>query len=399
MSNSRKISIMGSTGSTGGSTLAVVEHANSLSDEPAFQVEALAAGKNVDLLIEQAIQVRPSIAVINDEGALPKLRERLAPLGIETAAGADAIVEAATRPCDRLLAGIVGAAGLPSTLAAVKAGNDVALANKESLVCAGALLLSEAAKSGARIVPTDSEHNAMFQVMERREDVEKLILTASGGPFLNTAKDDMARMSAEEAAKHPKWSMGLKISIDSATLFNKALEFIEAAYLFDMDGHEIDVVVHPQSIIHSLVAYNDGSVLAQLGSPDMRTPIAHALTWPDGRIETAVERLDLAAIGRLDFQSVDHDRFPAINLAQSALSTGAGAPTILNCANEEAVAAFIEGECGFLDISWVVEETLQGFSAAGFAEADMFDLEAIGEIDRHGRRTARELLTGIRRDA
>ncbi|MEL6258737.1 MAG: 1-deoxy-D-xylulose-5-phosphate reductoisomerase [Pseudomonadota bacterium] len=396
MNRPRKVSVMGATGSTGRSTLSVVEHANRDAATPAFEIEALAAGRNVDLLIEQARAFKPKIAVIADESRLDDLREGLDGTGIDVAAGEAAVTEAAARPCDRVLAGIVGIAGLPSTLAAVEAGNDVALANKESLVCAGALLKDVAMSTGARLVPTDSEHNAMFQVMERKEDVEKLVLTASGGPFLRASLDEMRTTDAATAAKHPRWSMGLKISIDSASMMNKALEFIEASYLFDMPSERIDVLVHPQSVIHSMVSYNDGSVLAQLGSPDMRTPIAHALTWPDGRIETPVERLDLARIGQLDFEDVDDERFPAIRLAREALAVGGAAPAVLNCANEEAVSAFIAGACGFLDIAYVVEKTLNELSKETFgAENGVYDMSTIRAVDEAGRRTARGLLGAL----
>ncbi|MEL7453887.1 MAG: 1-deoxy-D-xylulose-5-phosphate reductoisomerase, partial [Pseudomonadota bacterium] len=283
--------------------------------------------------------------------------------------------------------------GVASTLAAVQAGNDVALANKETLICASGLIFSEAKKSGARIIPMDSEHSAIFQVLGKKCDVEKLILTASGGPFRTTPVADMVNMTVEQARNHPRWSMGLKISIDSATLMNKALEVIEAAYLFDMGPDEIDVVIHPQSIIHSLVSYRDGSVLAQLGEPDMRTPIAYALSWPEDRIGTEVKRLDLAALAQLDFEEVDATRFKAIDLAKRALTLGGTAPLILNCANEAAVAAFIAGECGFMDISSTVLETLERFELNGFSKSPPSSVEEIAFLDAEGRRIARDVLS------
>jgi len=394
--SAKPISILGSTGSVGCSTLAVIEHANTLTSDPAYEVEALVAGRDSAGLAEQAIRVGAKLAVIADETRLDDLKARLSGYPIEVAGGAQAIVEAATRPCHRLVAAIVGIAGLPSTLAALQAGNDVALANKESLICAAALLKQEAARTGARIVPMDSEHSAIFQVFQERADVEKLVLTASGGPFLSTAKEDLAMMSVEQARAHPKWSMGLKISIDSASMMNKALEVIEAAYLFNKTADEIDVVVHPQSIIHSMVCYHDGSVLAQMGTPDMRTPIAYALSWPDARIKTNVERLNLAEISRLDFEPVDNERFPAISLSKQALRAGGGAPLILNCANEEAVAAFIAGECRFIDISYVVDRTLDSFSQSGFGKHALLSLDEISNLQSEGSKIARSLLAECR---
>lgn len=390
--DTRYISILGCTGSVGVSTLSVIQHANAGSDEPKFAIEALAAGANVALLAEQAIAFRARLAVIADETKYEELKARLAGHNIEAACGADAICEAARRPCQRLVATIVGIAGLPSTLAAVQAGNDVALANKESLICAASLLKDETAKTGAKLIPMDSEHNAIFQVLQGRDDVERLTLTASGGPFLETPLEDLENITVAEARAHPRWSMGLKISIDSASMMNKALEVIEAAYLFDRTADEIDVVVHPQSIIHSLVSYRDGSVLAQLGEPDMRTPIAYALSWPYNRISTDVKRLNLADISRLDFQSVDEMRFPAISLARRALRAGGCAPLILNCANEAAVAAFIAGECRFIDISLTVAQTLETFSKNGFGKTPPGSLEEITHLDIDGRRIAREVL-------
>lgn len=396
MIQSKTISILGSTGSIGTSTLELIEFVNADADAPVYTIEALAAGRDVEALAKQAIKFGAKIAVIADETKLQALKALLAGHPIEAAGGPSAVTEAAARPCHRMVAAIVGIVGLPSTLAALQAGNDVALANKESIICAAALLKQEAAKTGASIVPMDSEHSAIFQVLQDRGDVESLTLTASGGPFLTTPLEDLANMSVAEARAHPRWSMGLKISIDSATMMNKALEVIEAAYLFDKTADEIEVVIHPQSIIHSLVSYRDGSVLAQLGAPDMRTPIAYALSWPDKRLTSNVERLDLAALSRLDFQSVDNARFPAISLAKQALKAGGCAPLILNCANEAAVAAFIAGECRFIDISYIVDKALEQFSHRGFGNGPPLSLEDVSRLNAEGRKLARNLVIACR---
>ena len=386
----RRISIMGSTGSIGTSALDVVAQANAAGDTP-FEIVALAAGSDSETLARQAIAFRPQIAVIADESRLDDLRQRLAGTGIETAGGLEAVTEAATRPCDRVLAAIVGAAGLSSTLAAIRRGTDVAIANKESIVCGGKLILSEAARTGARILPVDSEHSGIFQALGDGKSLEKLTITASGGPFRTATLEQMAAATPAEAAAHPNWDMGIKNSIDSATLMNKALEFIEAAYLFDVPADRIDVLVHPQSIIHGMAHFNDGSVIAQLSAPDMRAPIAYALGWPD-RVATNVARLDLATLGRLDFAEVDAARFPAIKLARRAIALGSAGTTVLNCANEAAVSAFIAGQCGFLDISWAVDEVLSRFSSTDLAAMACDTLEEIAYLDRFGREMAAELL-------
>lgn len=392
MSAPTTITIMGATGSIGTSALDVIRHANSVSGQTTYRIEALVAGRNVERLAAQAIEFKACLAVISDESKLDELRARLAGTDIEVAAGENAAIEAATRPVDRVLAAIVGINGLPSTLAAVTAGNSVALANKESMVCAGPLLKQRAAEKNVAIVPTDSEHNAMFQVMERREDVEKLILTASGGPFRGKTLSQLRQVTPKMALAHPRWDMGEKISIDSATLFNKGLELIEAAYLFDMPQAQIDVVVHPQSTIHSLVAYRDGSVLAQLGEPDMRVPIAHALSWPNRRQPTNVKPLDLIALGKLDFEGLDANCFPAIELSRRALDLGHGAPILLNCANESAVAAFLAGKCRFLDISWIVEMALERFLSGDMSQQACDSLEAIMAIEAEARELTGALL-------
>ena len=395
MSAVRTISIMGSTGSIGTSALSVVEYANAQTSENFFEIDALTAGKNVDLLIEQTLKFRPKRAVISDPLKYQRLKEALSGTGVEAAAGEDEVTAAAQRPVDRVLAAIVGIDGLASTLAAVEAGNSIALANKESMVCAGPLLNRMAARSEVAIVPTDSEHNAMFQVMERREDIDRLILTASGGPFRKTSKDDLETVTPDQALAHPRWDMGQKISIDSATLFNKGLELIEAAYLFDVPEDQIEVVVHPQSIVHSAIAYCDGSVLAQMGTPDMRTPIAHALTWPDRRQPTPVEKLDLVALSQLDFEPLDQDRFPAIELCRQALRAGRGLPTVLNCANEGAVAAFLAGQCRFLDISWIVETAMEQFSNGPMACEDCDNFDAVLAIEAEAKRLTEALLAQV----
>lgn len=395
MSGLRTLSILGSTGSIGTSALSVVGHANAQAADPVFAIDTLTAGRNVDLLIEQARQFSPKQVVIADDAFAGKLSAALSDLNIEVRSGSDAVIEAAQRPVHRLLAAIVGIEGLPSTLAAIEAGNSVALANKESMVCAGPLLNRKAAQHQVSIVPTDSEHNAMFQVMERREDLERLILTASGGPFRGYNRAQLETVTSEGALAHPRWEMGQKISIDSATLFNKGLELIEASYLFDVPEDQIEVVVHPQSIVHSAVAYRDGSVLAQMGMPDMQTPIAHALTWPDRRQPTAVERLDLIGLGRLEFEALDSTNFPAVELARAALRAGRGAPTVLNCANEGAVAAFLAGQCRFLDISWVVEKALQRFLSGPMACQDCDNLEAIMTIEAEAKRLTGALLQEV----
>ncbi len=351
---SRRISILGATGSVGTSTADLVGR-----NPDAFDVAVLTANRNAADLAVLARELRPDLAIVADETAYSELKQALTGTGIEVAAGADALVQAAREPVDMTVAGIVGAAGLDSALAAIQQGAIVALANKECLVCAGDLVLAECAAAGTTLLPLDSEHNAIFQVFETENaaDVEKLILTASGGPFRTWSRAQMAVATPDQAVAHPNWDMGRKISVDSATMMNKGLELIEAAYLFPVASQNIEVLVHPQSVVHSMVAYSDGSMLAQLGPPDMRVPIAHALAWPS-RMTTPVERLDLAAIGSLDFEAPDNERFPAIALARAALEAGQGATAVLNAANEVAVQRFLDGRIGFLDIAKLVEETL-----------------------------------------
>ena len=382
----RSVSILGSTGSIGCSTLDLIKR-----NRDDFDLVALTAHSKIDELAAQAREFRPKLAVIGDAALYRKLKDALAGTGIEAAAGADALVEAAARPANWVMAGIVGAAGLAPTLAAVRRGAHVALANKECLVSAGKLFLKEVRDAGATLLPVDSEHNAIFQVLEtkRLEEVDRIILTASGGPFRTTSLDDMIRATPEQAVAHPRWEMGAKISVDSATLMNKGLELIEAYYLFPVGLDRLDVVVHPQSIVHSMVAYIDGSVLAQLGSPDMRTPIAYTLAWPH-RMAAPSPRLELAEIGSLTFEAPDLLRFPALKLARQSLQTGGPAPTILNGANEVAVAAFLARRIGFMDIVRIVEETLSQLTRDNGGEPAT--LEAVYEIDRRARVCAEELV-------
>ena len=349
-----------------------------------FVIEALTAFDRVGLLIEQAQRLRPRLAVIANPAHYATLREALSGTGIEVAAGAAAVVEAAARPSERVMAAIVGAAGLEPTLAAIQRGAIVALANKECLVCAGALLTAEVARCGATLLPVDSEHSAIFQVFEtdHPEAIDRIILTASGGPFRTASLAAMAAATPAQAVAHPNWAMGAKISVDSATMMNKGLELIEAHHLFAMPAERIDILVHPQSVVHSLVAYVDGSVLAQLGSPDMRTPIAYALAWPR-RMPAPSPRLDLAEIASLTFEAPDTKRFPALSVTRKALQMGGAAPTILNAANEVAVHSFLTEEIGFLDIVGVVEETLARLPVT--APDSLAELRG---IDDEARRTA-----------
>jgi 1-deoxy-D-xylulose-5-phosphate reductoisomerase len=350
----RRVTILGSTGSVGQNTVDLL-----LRNPAAFEVESLTANRNPARLAAQARALRARFAAIADPVHYPALKEALAGTGIETACGAQAIVEAALRPADWVMAAIVGAAGLAPTWAAIQRGAIVALANKEALVCAGALVMQEVTRCHATLLPVDSEHNAIWQCFDlaRVDTIERIILTASGGPFRERNFEDMRGVTPQQAVAHPNWSMGAKISVDSATMMNKGLELIEAHHLFQLPLDRVEVVVHPQSIVHGAVVYRDGSVLAQLGSPDMRTPIAYALAWPD-RIETPTKRLDLAAIGRLTFEPPDERRFPALRVAREALICGGGCPTVLNAANETAVHAFLEGRIGFLEIVETVERTL-----------------------------------------
>jgi 1-deoxy-D-xylulose-5-phosphate reductoisomerase len=379
----RSVTVLGSTGSVGTQTIEL------LAAEPdRFKVRALVAGRNAALLAQQAVALGAEVAVVADVASYAALRDALAGTGIEAAAGPDAVLQAAALQADWTMAAITGAAGLASTLAAIKRGACVGLANKEALVCAGDVMLRAVKEAGATLLPVDSEHNAIFQSMAdgNHGAVEKIVLTASGGPFRTSSLEEMARVTPEAALRHPVWSMGAKISIDSATMMNKGLEVIEAARLFGLDDSTIEVLVHPQSVIHGMVFYQDGSVLAQLGSPDMRIPIAHTLAWPR-RMATASRRLDLVAVSRLEFSAPDLVRFPALRLAREALRAGGGTPTILNAANEIAVEAFLQRRIGFLAIA----ETVAGVLAQlGTPKAD--SLDDVIALDQIARRSARSLM-------
>jgi 1-deoxy-D-xylulose-5-phosphate reductoisomerase len=382
----RRVTILGSTGSVGCNTFDLIER-----NRERFEIEAITAGSNVSLLVEQALRMRPRFAALADPAGYGDLKRALSGSGIAVGAGPDALVEAAEHPADWLMAAIVGAAGLAPTLAAIRRGGIIAFANKECLVCAGPLVMREVARSGATLLPVDSEHNAIYQVFDfdRREAIDELILTASGGPFRSLSRDAMEHVTPEEATNHPNWDMGDKISIDSATMMNKGLEIVEAFHLFGLPEDRISVLVHPQSVIHSMVRYVDGSVLAQLGQPDMRTPIAYTLAWPE-RMAVPVERLDLARLSTLDFEEPDPGRFPALGLAREALRAGGTMPTALNAANEEAVAGFLEKRIAFLDIARIDEHIL---SQMPFREMD--SLESVLATDAEARRRARREIAAM----
>ena len=379
----RRVTILGSTGSIGCSTIDLIAR-----HPGAFEVEALTAQRSVERLAEQARQVGAKQAVIGDPSLYGALKEALANTDTVTAAGPEALVEAAAAPAEFVMAGIVGAAGLRPTLAAAGQGAIIGLANKECLVCAGSLMLAEVERGGATLLPVDSEHNAIYQVFdfERSDGVEKIVLTASGGPFREASMETMADATPEQAVAHPNWDMGAKISVDSATMMNKGLEMIEAFHLFPVDAEQIEVLVHPQSVIHSMVAYVDGSVLAQLGTPDMRTPIAYSLAWP-ARIAAPSPKLDLAELGRLTFEPPDPVRFPALRLARDALMQGGSAPIVLNAANEVAVSGFLDRRIGFLEIAQTVERCLEQTNHRAVTT-----LDDVYEIDRAARDLAERLL-------
>jgi 1-deoxy-D-xylulose-5-phosphate reductoisomerase len=388
-----RVAVLGSTGSIGVSTLDVLGR-----HPERFEVVALAAATNDALLLEQCLRHRPRIAVLQSPEAAGRLETALRAAGsaVEMRSGPDALSDCASSPdVDAVMAAIVGAAGLPSTLAAARSGKRVLLANKESLVLAGPLLIESARSGGATLIPIDSEHNAIFQCLPPgletgRPDrgVRRILLTASGGPFLRTPLERMAGVTPDEACAHPRWRMGRKISVDSATLMNKGLELIEACLLFGMEPDRVEVVVHPQSIVHSLVEYVDGSILAQLGNPDMRTPIAHALGWPE-RIGSGVQSLDLTAVARLDFEPPDVGRFPALRLARAVAGAGGTAPAVLNAANEVAVAAFLGGRLGFLGIPRLIEAVLDRH-----VNVPAVGLPAVLEADRWARELSEAMLAG-----
>jgi 1-deoxy-D-xylulose-5-phosphate reductoisomerase len=379
----RKLAILGATGSVGKSTLDLVERS-----PERFEVVALTAASNVAALAQSAKRTGARLAVVADQSRLAELELALAGTACRAAAGRDALIEAAAADADLVMAAIVGCAGLEPVMAAIEAGRTLALANKEALVTAGALMMEAASRAGADILPVDSEHNAIFQCLagNRSQDVARLVLTASGGPFRTMSADDMARATPEQAIAHPNWSMGAKISVDSATMMNKGLELIEAHHLFGLPADRIDILVHSQSVIHSLVEFVDGSVIAQLGAPDMRIPIAFALAWPE-RMETPAERLDLAKTGSLEFEQPDFDRFPALRLAREALEAGGAASIVLNAANEVAVAAFLDRRIGFADIAGTVARALETI-AAPLPRS----IEEVIDIDLEVREKTREIM-------
>jgi 1-deoxy-D-xylulose-5-phosphate reductoisomerase len=386
----RSVSLLGATGSIGTSTVDLLVAA-----PERYRVEAVAASRNAAALAAIARKIGARFAAIADPTLYGELKDALAGTGIAAAAGEGAVIEAANWPADWVMGAITGAAGLKPTLAALERGATVALANKECLVCAGALFMRRASEIGATVLPVDSEHNAIFQSLAsgHRSDVRRIILTASGGPFRTWAIEAMRAATVDQALRHPNWSMGPKVTIDSATMMNKGLELIEAHHLFALPASQIDVLVHPQSIVHGLVEFRDGAVIAELGSPDMRVPIAHCLAWPD-RIDTPAARLDLAKVATLSFEAPDPARFPALRLAREALELGGGAPTVLNAANEIAVDAFLHRRLGFAGIAGLVEETLEASGRKGLLREPQSIDDALS-IDHVSRSLARELLPEI----
>lgn len=385
MAHKKKVTILGVTGSVGQSTADVI-----LSAPERFDVQVVTANTNAEMLAAQAVKLKAKEAVIADESKLNILKSKLQGTGIKVSAGAQAIEDAAAKPADFVLAAIVGVAGLEPIMKAIEQGACVGIANKEPLVAAGPLVMAAAKKHGATLLPIDSEHNAVFQVFdfERPEGIEKITLTASGGPFLRWSREEMARATPEQAIAHPNWSMGKKISVDSATMMNKALEVIEAHYLFNMPPEKIEVLVHPQSVVHSLVHYRDGSVLAQMGASDMRTPIAHALAWPE-RMDTPGQKLDLARIGNLSFEAPDTERFPALRAAYECLESGPSACVALNAANEVAVEAFLTKSIGFLDIMVCIDHILHKTKGA-----KLDSIDGVIEYDRAIRAETKAFISG-----
>ena len=379
----KRVTVLGSTGSVGANTIDLIER-----NRNAYEVEALTANRNVTGLAAQAIKLDARMAVVADPDCYSELKSALSGTGIEAAAGHDAVVEAAERPSDWVMAAIVGSAGLRPTLAAVRRGITVGLANKECLVSAGEIFVNEVRDHGAELLPVDSEHSAIYQVLDfdQADKIRRIILTASGGPFREFTAEQMATVTPEQAVAHPNWDMGAKISVDSATMMNKGLELIEAYHLFPVEESEIDILVHPQSVIHSMVDYVDGSVLAQLGTPDMRTPIAYALAWPN-RMEAPAPKLSLEDIRTLTFEPPDPIRFPALRLAREALQAGKSAPTALNAANEVAVERFLNKEIAYLDIARIVDQTLEGLDNKAIS-----NLDDIAEVDLAARVFARSCM-------
>ena len=379
---SRSVTVLGSTGSVGRNTLDLIAR-----DPERFRLEALTGNRNVKLLAEQARIFKPRHVVIGDKGLYQDLKAELSGTKISLGAGREALAEAAERPSDLVLASIVGMAGLEPTMAAAERGAIIGLANKEGLVCAGTMLMDAVNRNGGALIPVDSEHNAIFQVFNFREpdSVERLILTASGGPFRETSINKMSRATPKEAVAHPNWDMGAKISVDSATMMNKGLELIEAYFLFPVREEQIEILVHPQSVVHSMVEYIDGSVLAQLGSPDMRTPISYALSWP-ARMATPSPRLQLDKIANLTFEAPDIKRFPALQLAREALQAGGTAPATLNAANEVAVRYFLNESIGFFDVCNIVADVL-----AEMPPAQLASMEEVYQCDAEARTRAEQL--------
>jgi 1-deoxy-D-xylulose-5-phosphate reductoisomerase len=386
----RTVTILGATGSVGMSTVDLLKRGGGK-----YRVEAVTAHKNAKELAQIARDLNARFAVVADPSAYGELKEALSGTNIQAASGPAALIEAAERPAEWVMAAVSGSVGLKPTLAAAKRGATVALANKECLVCAGGVFMRAAAAYGATVLPVDSEHNAVFQALTAgpREDVSRIVITASGGPFRTWTREQMRGAKLEQALKHPNWSMGSKITIDSATMFNKVLELVEAHHLFAVEPDKLAVLVHPQSIIHGMVEYRDGSVIAHLGSPDMRIPIAHCLAWP-ARIDGPAARLDLAKIGTLSFEAPDEERFPSLRLGRQAIETGGAAPTVLNAANEVAVASFIGGKIGFGGIAELVEATLEAAERRN-ATAEPQDIDEALAVDHMARSLAHDLLPEI----
>ena len=376
----KTLTVLGATGSIGSSTLDLVAR-----NQDKYIIDALTANENVEVLADLARRFNAKMAVIGRQALYEDLKQALSGSGIAVAAGEEGLVEAASRPVDITMAGIMGAAGLRPTLAAVRQGNRVALANKECLVAAGSLFMREVKKYKTELLPVDSEHSAIFQALDdsSRRNIQKITLTASGGPFRTLSLEQLQHVTPAQALKHPNWSMGQKISIDSATMMNKGLELIEALYLFPIDPEQLDIVIHPQSIIHSMVSYIDGSVIAQLGAPDMRTPIAYSLSWPE-RIATPVEQLDLAKISSLTFEKPDETRFPAIKLARQAMLSGGNGPTIMNAANEIAVESFLQGKLPFMEIPAFCERVIERVQAQQ-GDKSPASVEEVLDIDHSTR--------------
>lgn len=383
----RSVTVLGSTGSIGKSTVDLLQGHRSK-----FHVRALTANKNVTLLAQQARALNAELAVVADETLYNDLKSALSGTGIRAAAGTVAVLEAAELPIDWIMVAIVGAAGVEATLRAIRQGTTVALANKESLVCAGPFMMEAVAKSGATLLPVDSEHNAVFQVFDthHRAGIRRIILTASGGPFLRRSRESLDTVTPAEAIRHPNWAMGAKISVDSATMMNKSLEVIEAAYLFNLPSEQIEVLVHPQSLVHSMVEYIDGSILSQMGAPDMRTPIAHTLAWP-ARVETTGDKLDLTKNITFGFEPIDTERFYALKLARQALKAGLGYPTTLNAANEVAVEAFLAGRLKFSDIEKVSDQVLQSIKIKAIS-----DINGIFSLDGEARTIAATAIQALK---